>query len=90
MSDLTGLEKAQQVLRERREAGIKIEIKNPIEKAASRPDSLRLAINAKCYDCIGQDADPDWRGSIRNCVCTDCSLFPVRPYQKKIEPIRAD
>lgn len=84
MSDLnSGLEKAQEILRLRREAGIKTEIKNPLEKAILRPDSLRLAINAKCYDCIGQDADPDWRGSIRNCVCKDCPLYPVRPYQPK-------
>lgn len=85
MSDFrSGLEKAQEVLRLKRENGENIERKNPLEKAASRPDSLRLAINAKCYDCIGQDADPDWRGSIRACVCSDCPLFPVRPYQPKV------
>ena len=87
MSDLmTGLQKAQEVMRLRREAGIKTEIRNPMEKAAERPDSLRLAINAKCYDCIGQDGDTDWRGSIRECVCTDCPLYPVRPYQPKVTP----
>ena len=48
MNDLrSGLEKAHEINRLRREAGIKIEIKNPLEKAALRPDSLRLAINAK-------------------------------------------
>lgn len=83
MDSLTGLQKAQEVLRLRREAGIKTEIKNPLEKAVANPESLRLAINAKCYDCIGQDADPDWRGSIRECICTDCPLYPVRPYQPK-------
>ena len=86
MSDLKSpMEKMQEANKLRRESGIKNEIKNPIEKAALRPDSLRLAINAKCYDCIGQDADPDWRGSIRNCVCNDCPLFLVRPYQRKTE-----
>lgn len=79
---LTGIQKAHEINRLRREAGIKVEIKNPIEKANARPDSLRLAINGKCYDCIGQDGDSDWRGSIRNCVCVDCTLYPVRPYQK--------
>ena len=85
MSELmSGLAKAQEVMRLRREAGIKTEIKSPLEKAALRPDSLRLAINAKCYDCIGQDADPDWRGSIRNCVCNDCPLYSVRPYPPRV------
>ena len=79
----TGLQKAQEINKLRRESGIKLIVKNPLEKAALRPDSLRLAINAKCYDCIGQDSDTDWRGSIRNCVCDDCPLFTVRPYQHK-------
>jgi hypothetical protein len=81
----TGLERAHEINRLRRESGEKIVIKTPLEKAAGKPDSLRLAINGKCYDCIGQDADPDWRGSIRECVCKDCPLYPVRPYQKKID-----
>ena len=56
--------------------------KTPLEKAADNPKSMRAAINAMCYDCIGQDADPDWRGSIRNCVCNKCPLYALRPYQK--------
>lgn len=79
----TGLQKAQEIMRLRREAGIKTEMRDPLQKAAARPDSLRLAINAKCYDCIGRDGDTDWRGSIRGCVCCDCPLYPVRPYQPK-------
>ena len=38
---------------------------NPFEKLKNNPLSLRAAINAKCYDCIGRYGDPDWRGSIR-------------------------
>jgi hypothetical protein len=64
------------------EAGLPFH-KTPLERAVENPNSLRLAINAKCYDCIGQDADPDWRGSIRNCLCKDCPLYPVRPHQKQ-------
>ncbi len=81
---MTALQKAHEVNRKRIELGIKLVIKNPMEKAAERPDSLRLAINAMCYDCIGQDADPDWRGSIRECSCTKCPLWSVRKFQKKI------
>lgn len=78
-----GLTKAREIAKIKRENGEKVERKNPLEKAALRPDSLRLAINAKCYDCIGQDGDPNWRESIRECLCTDCPLYPVRPYQPK-------
>jgi len=60
-----------------------IERLTPLEKAQQNPKSLRLAINAKCYDCGGEDADPGWRGRITECVIPECPLFPVRPYQKK-------
>ncbi len=56
--------------------------KTPIEKAIDNPKSMRAAINAMCYDCIGQDADPDWRGSIRNCICNKCPLYILRPHQR--------
>ena len=55
---------------------------NPLEKAGKNPKSLRLAVNAKCYECEGEDYDPGWRGRIKNCIIPDCSLHPVRPYQK--------
>ena len=35
---------------------------NPLEKAKVNTKSLRLAVNAKCYECEGEDADP-YRGS---------------------------
>jgi hypothetical protein len=87
---MTNLQKAHESLRLKRENGEAVERKNPIEKAKARPESLRLAINAMCYDCIGQDADPDWRGSIRECLCKDCPLFPVRPFQPKLSPESVD
>ncbi len=55
---------------------------NPIQKSEAQPQSLRLAINAKCYDCQGQDADPGWRQRIADCNDVACPLVPVRPYQK--------
>jgi len=54
---------------------------SPTEKAKRNPTSLRLAINAKCYDCGGFDADPGWHGRIRHCVIPGCPLYPVRPFQ---------
>jgi hypothetical protein len=55
---------------------------NPIEKAQLNPTSLRCAINAKCFDCQGADADVGVRKRIGDCPSQTCPLFPVRPYQK--------
>lgn len=82
MKIINALGIARQKQKEMKEMGIKVLQLNPLEKAAANPSSLRKAITAKCYDCIGQDADPNFRKSIRECVCNDCPLFTVRPYQK--------
>ena len=76
----SSLPKARAVLKAKREAARTIR-RDPLEKACANPNSRRLAINAKCYDCKGRDADPcvEWR--IGNCVCPDCPLYPVRPHQ---------
>ena len=80
------LEKARAKAAERREelkaAGLPTRL-NPIEKAKLNPTSLRRAINAKCWDCEGGDADPHARWRIGNCDIEDCPLLPVRPYQNK-------
>jgi len=34
---------------------------DPITKAKNKPQSRQLAINAKCYECQGCDADPCWQ-----------------------------
>lgn len=52
--------------------------KNPAEKALANPKSMRAAINAKCYDCTGQQIN-----EIRLCEMTDCPLYKFRPYQPK-------
>ena len=52
--------------------------KDPIEKLKTKPKSLRLAINAKCFDCCcGQKIE------IKRCTVPKCPLFNVRPYQEK-------
>jgi hypothetical protein len=58
------------------------ERKDPIQKLATNPKSLRLSVNAKCYDCEGGDADPGVRARIGGCKVTTCGLWAVRPYQK--------
>jgi hypothetical protein len=59
-------------------------IHNPIEKALKNPKSLRAAINAKCFDCQGQDADPAPKWRIGNCEMPDCPLYSLRPYQDNL------
>ncbi len=59
------------------------QIPTPIEKAVENPKSLRLAINAKCFDCMGCGFDGHPANEIRNCEISDCSLWPHRPYRKK-------
>lgn len=77
------LEAAHLKLAEMKEAGIKPVLLNPIEKARRNPQSLRLAVNGKCYDCVGAGHDPNPRGAIRDCAISDCTLWPVRPYQRR-------
>lgn len=57
--------------------------RNPIEKAKENPESLRCAINAKCFECVGMDGDVNFRDTIRTCTSFNCPLYPVRPYQPK-------
>ncbi len=58
-------------------------LRSPIERAKDKPDSLRCAITAKCYECVGMDGDANYRDTIRTCTSCNCPLHPVRPYQHK-------
>jgi len=51
---------------------------SPIEKAKNNPKSLRLAIDAMCYSCMGKTGSTS---DIRECTAKDCPLYPVRPYK---------
>ena len=70
---------------EMKEAGIKVVVLSPVEKARRNKASLRLAINGKCRSCCGEGAD-GWkytRETIQLCTASEtCSLWPVRPYQR--------
>lgn len=61
-----------------------MKIYNPIEQLKRNPTSLRASINAKCFDCQGQDSDPAVKWRIGNCEIPDCPLFNVRPYQDNL------
>jgi hypothetical protein len=54
---------------------------DPIQKAAANPKSLRLAITAKCWECMGGGLDPGTREAIRSCTSPACPLYPLRPFQ---------
>ena len=87
MSDTTAetaIEKAQRIVKERREAGtLSSPERNWVRRALADPKSLRLAINAACFQCLGgtmEDMpDPGWREAIRDCTVTTCALHSVRP-----------
>ena len=51
------------------------------EKVAENPNSLKIAICAKCWDCCCGDYNPNPRELIGLCPVTDCYLWPHRPYQ---------
>ena len=50
---------------------------NPIERSNANPTSLRLAINAMCYMCLGNGSAQE----IKNCSDYKCPLHKVRPYR---------
>ena len=76
---------AQEALKEYREKIRTGEIdktkrRNPIEKARENPNSKALAIAGKCYNCIFDSrAGGSWRDQVRDCPCTECPLWNVRP-----------
>lgn len=78
------LEHARARLAAMRAAGIKPEFLDPIAKSGAHPSSLRLAINAKCWDCCGAGADgiAFTKTTIHLCTAREtCSLWNHRPYQ---------
>lgn len=54
---------------------------SPLLKSQKSPKSLRLAVNAMCWQCQGEDADPCVKWRIGNCEVKGCALWPFRPYQ---------
>ncbi len=58
--------------------------RNPTQRSQDNPSSLRKAINALCYECVGADSDSNWMARIKFCQILNCSLHKVRPYSKGI------
>jgi hypothetical protein len=52
----------------------------PIHRARLHPKSLRLAINAQCYECIYDKSDVGtWRQQVAACPSANCPLYCQRP-----------
>jgi hypothetical protein len=52
----------------------------PIQRSSLHPKSLRLAINAQCYDCIYDKSDAGtWRQQVAACPSANCPLYCQRP-----------
>ncbi|KVP75392.1 hypothetical protein WJ96_06415 [Burkholderia ubonensis] len=75
------LAKGQEKMRELRASGWKPVHRNPVEQAEANPKSLKAAIKAFCWTCVGADADPGAKFRVRDCSVTRCSLHPHRPWQ---------
>lgn len=74
---MKAIQKAQEALRKKREAGEKIERLDPVQKSMRNDRSLRLAINGKCFDCCaGQKRE------VSLCNIKKCTLWRFRPYAK--------
>lgn len=76
------MQRGQEKMREMRAAGWKPVHRNPIEQALDKPNSLKAAIKAKCWECVGGDHDPGAKFRVRDCeVGARCPLYPHRPWQ---------
>jgi hypothetical protein len=59
---------------------IAAKIITPIQRAKLNPKSLRLAVNAQCYDCIYDKSDAGtWRQQVEACPSINCPLYRQRP-----------
>lgn len=74
-------ENAKAALQRYHESGQKAERKNPLEKLDLNRTSLRLAVNARCYQCMGENHDPGVNKRIADCNSEHCALYHVRPYK---------
>lgn len=87
----TPLENAQVKLKEMRDAGWAPIHLTPVQQAHASPNSLKKAIKAYCWLCVGADADPGAKQRVRDCaVGPKCPLFPHRPWQNLKDRMRPD
>lgn len=64
----------------KKESGAGLTRKNTTEQWKENKTSLRLSINAKCFDCSNYQKE-----EVTNCSVRNCPLWLVRPFQKGTE-----
>ena len=85
---------ALEALKKKRAAGQVGYTSSPLEMLKRHPSSIKRAVQAKCYVCIGgslEEAPPKgWRQMIAFCGKSDCPLYFVRPYTGMFAHLSAD
>ncbi len=78
---LSPLDKARAKKKELKSSGM-LKVVSPTQRALAAPKSLRKAVTAFCFECVGGDGEPGARNQVRNCTAHRCPLFGVRPWQR--------
>ncbi len=73
------LRKAHAEYQKKLKAGL-VERLDPIGRSIKNPTSLRRAIDAKCFECNGQE---NWINRTKYCNIVDCPLWKVRRKAKE-------
>ena len=77
------LQRGKEAMAAKRAEGWKPVYLNPVDAAKANPGSMKAAIKAFCWTCVGQDADPGAKFRVRDCdVGPKCPLYDHRPWQK--------
>lgn len=66
---------------ELRAQGVTFTHRNPVQQAEANPTSLKRAVKAFCWTCVGGDGDPGAKFRVRDCTAPKCPLHPHRPWQ---------
>ena len=74
------LAEGRRIYQQRARAGL-IERLDPVQKSRANPHSLRLAINARCFQCAG---GRNWHNRTKFCIVFICALWPVRRGAKDV------
>lgn len=82
MSD--ALDKAREASRLMREQGISTVRLSPKQKSLLNPKSLRFAVTAHCWECMGGSQGENTRQMVADCTLEGkCMLWTFRPWQNK-------
>lgn len=73
-----------ELIRECRSTACPLHAVRPYQPAGDGRRFLAAAIKDKCFLCVGgaDDPRPSPKVRVRDCVCADCPLHPVRPWQE--------